>query len=91
MASCDVNDVHEIRKQLFINDEHQHALKARARELGISEAELVRLMLDGLLLDKEGEGLLGQALRRHWKVSSRRPTGWRSPTEIGRASCRASE
>jgi hypothetical protein len=39
-----------IRKQLYISEEHERALKARARELGISEAELVRRMLDGLLL-----------------------------------------
>lgn len=43
-----------VRKQLYISDEHERALKARARELGISEAELVRRMLDGLLLDGEG-------------------------------------
>jgi hypothetical protein len=45
-----------IRKQLYISDEHERALKARAKELGVSEAELVRWMLDGLLLDGEGGG-----------------------------------
>jgi hypothetical protein len=45
-----------IRKQLYISNEHERALKARARELGVSEAELVRRMLDGLLLDGEGRG-----------------------------------
>ena len=73
-------DVCVVRKQLYISDEHERALKARARELGISEAELFRRMLDGLLLEGEGEGLPGQALRRPWRVSSRRPTGWRSHT-----------
>jgi hypothetical protein len=53
-ASCDVYDVHVVRKQLYISDEHELALKARARELGVSEAELVRRMLDGLLLEEEG-------------------------------------
>ena len=77
MLSC---DVYAVRKQLYISEEHERALKARARELGISEAELVRLMLDGLLLEGEGEGLPEQALRRPWRVSSRRPTGWQSPT-----------
>ena len=49
-----------VRKQLYISDEHERALKARARELGVSEAELVRRMLDGLLLDEEGgRGLAG--------------------------------
>jgi hypothetical protein len=46
-------------KQLYISDEHERALKARARELGVSEAGLVRRMLDGLLLDGEGGGLAG--------------------------------
>jgi hypothetical protein len=46
-----------VRKQLYISDEHERALKARARELGISEAELVRRMLDSVLLDGEGEGM----------------------------------
>ena len=60
MVSCDVYDVYMVRKQLYISDEHERALKARARELGVSEAELVRRMLDGLLLDGEGgSGLAG--------------------------------
>jgi hypothetical protein len=58
MAPCDVYDVCVVRKQLYISEEHERALKARARELGVSEAELVRRMLDGLLLDGEG-GLAG--------------------------------
>jgi hypothetical protein len=49
-----------VRKQLYISDEHERALKARARELGVSEAALVRRMLDGLLLDGPvGGGLAG--------------------------------
>jgi hypothetical protein len=60
MAPCDVYDVYVVRKQLYMTDEHERALKARARELGVSEAELVRRMLDGLLLDGEaGRGLAG--------------------------------
>jgi hypothetical protein len=60
MAPCDVCDVYVIRKQLYISEEHERALKARTRELGVSEAELVRRMLDGLLLDGEGgRGLAG--------------------------------
>jgi hypothetical protein len=61
MASCDVNDVYVIRKQLYMSEEHERALKVRARELGVSEAELVRRMLDGLLLDGEGRGRLAGA------------------------------
>ena len=43
-----------VRKQLYISDEHERALKARAKELGVSEAKLVRRMLDGFLLNREG-------------------------------------
>jgi hypothetical protein len=50
-----------VSKQLYISDEHERALKSRARELGGSEAELVRRMLDGLLLDDEGRGEFAQA------------------------------
>ena len=51
MAPCDVYDVYMVRKQLYMSEEHERALKARASKLGVSEAELVRRMLDGLLLD----------------------------------------
>jgi hypothetical protein len=61
MASCDVHDVYVVRKQLYISDEHERAPKARARELGVSEPELVRRMLDGLLLDREGGRGLARA------------------------------
>jgi hypothetical protein len=57
-APSDVHDVYVVKKQLYISEEHERALKAKARELGVSEAELVRRMLDGLLLDGEG-GLAG--------------------------------
>ncbi len=53
-----------VRKQLYISEEHERALKARARELGVSEAELVRRLLDGLLLDGEWGGGLAVALAR---------------------------
>jgi hypothetical protein len=56
IVSCDVYDVYVVRKQLYISDEHERALKAKARDLGVSEAELVRRMLDGLLLDGAGGG-----------------------------------
>jgi len=35
MATCDVHDVYMVRKQLYISDEHERALKARAKELGV--------------------------------------------------------
>lgn len=45
-----------IRKQLYISDDHERALKVRAREAGVSEAELIRRFLDRLLLGSEGGG-----------------------------------
>lgn len=47
-----------IRKQLYISEEHERALKARAREIGVSEAELVRRLLDRLLLNGETGSVL---------------------------------
>ncbi len=41
-----------IRKQLYISDDHERALKAKARDAGISEAELIRRLLDRFLLDR---------------------------------------
>ncbi|CAN5867281.1 hypothetical protein BH23ACT11_BH23ACT11_11720 [soil metagenome] len=40
-----------VRKQLYISEGHERALKARARETGVSEAELVRGLLDRLISD----------------------------------------
>ena len=37
-----------IRKQLYITREQDRSLKRKARELGLSEAELVRRAIDGL-------------------------------------------
>ena len=45
-----------IRKQIYISDDHERALKIKAREVGVSEAELIRGLLDRLLLDSEGSG-----------------------------------
>ena len=51
-------DVYVIRKKLYISEEHERALKAR--ELGVSEATLVRRMPDSLLHGEEGgRGLAG--------------------------------
>jgi hypothetical protein len=35
-----------VRKQLYIDDAQERQLKARSEELGISEAEIVRRLLD---------------------------------------------
>jgi hypothetical protein len=47
-----------VRKQLYISEEQDRALKARARDLGVSEAELVRRLLNSLLLPGEVGGAL---------------------------------
>ena len=52
-AADDVYDVGMVRKQLYISEEHEKALKVRASAMGISEAELVRGLLDRLLLDSD--------------------------------------
>ena len=49
-----------IRKQLYIGESHDRALKRRARELGVSEAELVRRLLDGLAVEG-GRGALARS------------------------------
>lgn len=46
-----------VRKQLSLTPEQDRALKRRARELGVSEAELVRRALDAALA--EGAGVAG--------------------------------
>jgi hypothetical protein len=49
----DVYDVYMtmIRKQLYIDPHQDAALKRKARELGLSEAELVRRALDAVLTE----------------------------------------
>lgn len=54
----DVYDARMIRKQLYIGEIHDRALKRRARELGVSEAELMRRLLDGLVVEEGGGGAL---------------------------------
>jgi hypothetical protein len=43
-----------IRKQLYLDEHHDRALKERARELGLSEAEVVRRALDAALEMERG-------------------------------------
>lgn len=40
-----------VRKQLYIEEQQEQALKSRARELGVTEAEIVRDALDRLLAE----------------------------------------
>jgi hypothetical protein len=48
----DVYDVYVIRKQLYLRDDQDLALKERAAATGVSEAELVRQAVDMLLADQ---------------------------------------
>lgn len=48
-----------IRKQLCIGEEHDRALKQRARELGVSETELMQRLLDGLVVEEGGGAFVG--------------------------------
>jgi hypothetical protein len=41
--------MYTVRKQLYIADDQERRLKRRARELGVSEAELVRRALEAAL------------------------------------------
>lgn len=50
-----------IRKQLYITREQERSLKRKARELGISEAELVRRALDDLERDSGSRTASGVA------------------------------
>lgn len=54
-----------VRKQLYIEERHEKALKRRAKALGVSEADIVRQALDAML--SEGKRALvpghNQALR----------------------------
>lgn len=45
-----------IRKQLYLEEAQDRALKRRARELGVSEAEVVRRALDAALFGTESAG-----------------------------------
>ena len=83
---CDEYDAFVVRKQLYMSDEHERALKAKAGELGISETELVRRMLDGLLLDGAGvSGLAGtgaaKALEAFLEEADRLAESHRFPEE----------
>lgn len=44
-----------VRKEIYISEAHDLALKRKAREAGVSEAELVRRILDdGLMIEDNG-------------------------------------
>ncbi len=41
-----------VRKQLYIEEQQERALKSKAKALGVSEAELVRQALNGVLKEE---------------------------------------
>ena len=53
---------HYVRKQLSVTPEQDRALKRRSRELGVSEAELVRRALDAVLADNAVTPAAGSSL-----------------------------
>jgi hypothetical protein len=60
-----------VRKQLYIEERQERALKRRAKALGISEADIVRKALDAALVDEGAlrsgavpSRVLGDALKR---------------------------
>ncbi len=56
-----------LRKQLYLEERQDAALKARAQELGVSEAELVREALDRFLNEPDSSNSKGTAsIRLRW-------------------------
>ncbi len=51
-----------VRKQLYIDDEHEEWLKQRALETGLTEAEIVRQAIDAQLRGERSQGM--DAMRR---------------------------
>jgi len=78
-----------VRKQLYLREDQDRLLKERARKLGVSEAELVRMALDRFLFGGEGqtiakaraslEAFLAEA--RRLAGTHRFPEGWRLDRE----------
>lgn len=48
-----------VRKQLYIEERHEKALKRRAKALGVSEADIVREALDALFAEDTARPLPG--------------------------------
>jgi len=80
----DENSVRYVRKQLSVTPEQDRAIKRRARDLGVSEAELVRSMLDAALAGEAdrvaapADAILEELLSHTRKLGEGRrlPDGW---------------
>jgi hypothetical protein len=72
-----------IRKQLYISEAQNEALKRRARALGVSEAELARRALDDLLDETSPSGTprRHEALDRLMKTTRRLSDDHRLPSD----------
>lgn len=76
-----------VRKQLYITEQQDRALKQQAKALGVSEAELVRRALDELLHDTLGAPARREVLdrlltnTRHLASHHRLPAGYRFDRE----------
>lgn len=78
-----------VRKQLYLREDQDRLLKERARRLGLSEAQLVRMALDRFLSGEERqatakaraslEAFLAES--RHLARTHRFPEGWRLDRE----------
>jgi hypothetical protein len=54
-----------VRKQLYIDEAQERQLKARSEELGVSEAEIVRRLLDRGLFDGTSASAPRNAVQEH--------------------------
>jgi hypothetical protein len=54
-----------VRKQLYIDEAQERQLKARSEELGVSEAEIVRRLLDRGLFDGTSTSTPRTAVEQH--------------------------
>ena len=54
-----------VRKQLYIDDEQERQLKALSQEMGISESEIVRRLLDRGLFDGTSTSTPRTAVEHH--------------------------
>ena len=73
-----------VRKQLYLREDQDELLKQKARDLGVSEAELVRRALDRFLdLDEEDRLSAEEAVQRFLRAAEevrkhhRYPEDWR--------------
>jgi len=63
-----------VRKQLNITEELDCALAERARELGVSQSEVVRIAMERFVVESEAERRerAWEDLERHWREADER-------------------